>query len=246
MFHTFTPRQWLFIIICYLQFCPTWPRGFTSSARTRVTASVQFLALTQSTVPNSLPYTQMLLGLYDTWTLIPYIHIGGWGGGITSQKSVCIDGQRPTHASTSTYSVERLLNKLEICLTHHVSTEEPLKRADMKPFSKELKQQRLKMIGQYTKTGPKQWLQHYNDLGTRKKKKMKKTKNHMEAHSWKGKGRSRMAIKEGSKVWKTVAANWDKWRASVQASQLYVPQGTKKIGEGWSARHTSCFAASWR
>ena len=53
----------------------------------------------------------------------------------------------------------------------------------MKPFSKELKQQRLKMIGQYTKTGPKQWLQHYSDLGTRKKKKTKKTKNHMEAHS---------------------------------------------------------------
>ena len=78
MFHTFTPRQWLFIIICYLQFCPTWPRGFTSSARTRVTASAQFLALTQSTIPNSLPYTQMLLGLYDTWTLIPYPH---WGVG---------------------------------------------------------------------------------------------------------------------------------------------------------------------
>ena len=79
------------------------------------------------------------------------IHIKGGGGCITSQKSICIDGKRPTQASTSPYSVERLLRErlslLEICLTHHVSTEEWLKRADMKPFSKEGKQHRWKMIG---------------------------------------------------------------------------------------------------
>ena len=66
---------------------------------------------------------------------------GGGGGGlqgdcITSQKNICIDGQIPTQASTSPHSVERLLNKLEICLTHHVSTEELLERADMKAISK--------------------------------------------------------------------------------------------------------------
>ena len=34
----------------------------------------------------------------------------------------------------------------------------------------------------YTKTGPKQRLQHSNDLGTRRKKKKRKTKNHLEAN----------------------------------------------------------------
>ena len=67
---------------------------------------------------------------------------GRWGAEglqgdcITSQKNICIDGQIPTQASTSPHSVERLLNKLEICLTHHESTEELLKRADMKAISK--------------------------------------------------------------------------------------------------------------
>ena len=67
--------------------------------------------------------------------------MGGGGGGlqgdcITSQKNICIDGQIPTQASTSPHSVERLLNKLEICQTHHVSTEELLEKADMKAISK--------------------------------------------------------------------------------------------------------------
>ena len=67
----------------------------------------------------------------------------------------------------------------------------------------------------YTKTGPKQRLQHSNDLGTRRKKKKSKTKNHLEANSWKGKCRSGMAIVAGRV--KTIAANWDKWRDSVKA-----------------------------
>ena len=81
-------------------------------------------------------------GLYHTFL----VHIGTGGGlvgagvlqgdCITSQKNICIDGQIPTQASTSPHSVERLLNKLEICLTHHVSTEELLERADMKAISK--------------------------------------------------------------------------------------------------------------
>ena len=83
------------------------------------------------------------------------IHIGG--NASQALKSIRIDGQRPTHASTSPLLCGKTLKQIGdvICLTHHVSTEEPLKRADMKPFSKE-KKQRLKMIGQYTKTGPKQ------------------------------------------------------------------------------------------
>ena len=118
MFHTFTSRQRLSIIIYHLQFCPTQPRGFTrSTSRTRVTTSAQFLAPTQSTGGGGARGLQ--------------------GDGITSQKTICIDGHIPTQASTSPHSVERrLLNKLEICLTHHVSTEELLERADMKAISK--------------------------------------------------------------------------------------------------------------
>ena len=42
-------------------------------------------------------------------------------------------------------------------------------------------------------------------------------------------------VEAGWQSWeeaKTTAANQEKWRDSVQASQLYVPRGTKKIGEG--------------
>ena len=67
----------------------------------------------------------------------------------------------------------------------------------------------------YTKTGPKQQLQDSNYLGTRRKKKKSKTKNHLEANGWKGKGRSGMAI-VAARV-KTIAANWDKWRDAVKA-----------------------------
>ena len=80
----------------------------------------------------------------------------------------------------------------------------------------------------YTKTGPKQQLQDSNYLGTRRKKKKSKTKNHLEANGWKGKGRSGMAIVARSL--KTVAANWDKWRDSVKA---LCARGTKSIGEVW-------------
>ena len=57
----------------------------------------------------------------------------------------------------------------------------------------------------YTKTGPKQQLQDANYLGTRRKKKKSKAKNHLEANGWKGKGRSGMAI-VAARV-KTIAAN---------------------------------------
>ena len=67
----------------------------------------------------------------------------------------------------------------------------------------------------YTKTGPKQQLQDANYLGTRRKKKKSKAKNHLEANGWKGKGRSGMAI-VAARV-KTIAANWDKWRDAVKA-----------------------------
>ena len=140
---------------------------------------------------------QTFLRLYHMFLM----HIGGGGRWwITSQKSICIDGQRPTQASTSPYSVERLLNKLEICLTYHVSAEERLKRADMKPFSKEGMQHRWKIIGHNILRQDQK--SHCNiamtSLDTRKKKKKRKTKNHLEAHSWKGKGKSRMAIVWGS------------------------------------------------
>ena len=80
MFHTFTPRQWLSIIIYHLQFCPTRPRGFTRSmSRARVTTPAQFLAPTQSTVPNSLPCTQTLF--QRSLSYVPSPHWHGWGGG---------------------------------------------------------------------------------------------------------------------------------------------------------------------
>ena len=132
----------------YLQFCPTQPRGFTRSTRTRVRASECSVSSSDSKHSSQQPprHTEALRASCSLSTLR-----GGGGGCITSQKSICIDGQRPTQASTSPYSVERLLRErlslLEICLTHHVSTEEWLKRADMKPFSKEGKQHRWKMIG---------------------------------------------------------------------------------------------------
>ena len=53
-------------------------------------------------------------------------------------------------------------------------------RTDIKAMSEEVKQRRLKMMGYYyTKTGPKRRLQHSNNLGTRRKKKNRKIKNHL-------------------------------------------------------------------
>ena len=70
----------------------------------------------------------------------------------------------------------------------HVSTEEPLERAGMKPFSKVVKQRKWEMIGYiYYNTGPKQRLQHSHDLGTSRKQKKKKTKDELEVHGWKRK-----------------------------------------------------------
>ena len=116
--------------------------------------------------------------------------LGGGGGGgeedcITSEKNICINGQIPTQASTSPHSGERLLNKLEICLTHHVSTEELLERADMKAISKLKRGEAAQMEDDWTvySDRTKKRLQHTNDLGTIKKKKKRKTKNHLEAHS---------------------------------------------------------------
>ena len=88
-------------------------------------------------------------------------------------------------------------------------------RADMKPMSKEVKQRRWTLIGHTLKQDQNSDLQHSNDLGTRRKKKKRKTKNYLEANGWKGKGRSGMAIVAGRV--KTIAANWDKWRDSVKA-----------------------------
>ena len=54
------------------------------------------------------------------------------------------------------------------------------------------------MEDEWTKAGPKEQQQRSNDLGARgKKRKKRKTKNHLKAKGWKGKGRSRMAIVGG-------------------------------------------------
>ena len=52
--------------------------------------------------------------------------------------------------------------------------EESYKRANMKPMSKEVKQRRQKMIGDILKQD------QCNDLGNRRKKKKRKTKDHLE------------------------------------------------------------------
>ena len=55
----------------------------------------------------------------------------------------------------------------------------------------------------YTNTGPKQRLQHSNDLGTRRKQKKRKPKDHLEAHGWKKKKRkkeSRIGITGRSEI----------------------------------------------
>ena len=60
------------------------------------------------------------------------------------------------------------------------------------------------MIGQYTKTGPKQRLQHSNDLGTIKKKKKRKPKT-----TWRHTVEKKR-VEAGWQSWeeaKTVAAN---------------------------------------
>ena len=55
-------------------------------------------------------------------------------------------------------------------------------------LSEEVKQRRWKMMGYYyTKTGPKRRLQHGNNLGTRRKKKNGKIKNHLGAERLKRK-----------------------------------------------------------
>ena len=55
-------------------------------------------------------------------------------------------------------------------------------------LSEEVKQRRWKMMGYYyTKTGPKRRLQHSNNLGTRRKKKNGKIKNHQGAERLKRK-----------------------------------------------------------
>ena len=52
----------------------------------------------------------------------------------------------------------------------------------------------------YTNTGPKQRLQHSNDLGTRRKQKKRKTKDQLEAHGWKRKKESRIGITGRSEI----------------------------------------------
>ena len=81
----------------------------------------------------------------------------------------------------------------------HASTEELLlRKSRYETYEKRTEAAQMEDDWTYTKTGAKQRLQHSNDLGTRRKKKKSKTKNHLEANGWKGKGRSGMAIVAGS------------------------------------------------
>ena len=54
----------------------------------------------------------------------------------------------------------------------------------MKPQSKKVNNvnEQMRHDRTYTNTGPKQRLQHSNDLGNRRKQKKRKTKDHLEAH----------------------------------------------------------------
>ena len=67
---------------------------------------------------------------------------------------------------------------LQIQWQNHVSTEELLERADVKPMSKEVKQCGWKMIGQGQSSDC--YTVHSNNLGTRRKTKKRKTKNHLQ------------------------------------------------------------------
>ena len=71
---------------------------------------------------------------------------------------------------------------LQIQWQNHVSTEELLERADMKPMSKEVKQRGWKMIGHRLRQDQSSdcYTVHSNNLGTRRKKKKRKTKNHLQ------------------------------------------------------------------
>ena len=88
-------------------------------------------------------------------------------------------------------------------------------RADMKPMRKEVKQRRWKMIGHILRQDQNSNCKIAITWAPEGKKKKSKTKNHLEANGWKGKGRSGMAI-VAARV-KTIAANWDKWRDAVKA-----------------------------
>ena len=71
---------------------------------------------------------------------------------------------------------------LQIQCQNHINTEELLERAHVKPMNKEVKQLGWNMIGHRLRQDQSSdcYTVHSNNLGTRRKKKKRKTKNHLQ------------------------------------------------------------------
>ena len=95
-------------------------------------------------------------------------------------------------------------------------------------MSEEVKQSRWKMMEYYyTKTGPKRRLQHRNNLGTRRKKKNGKIKNHLGTERLKRKEQKQ----DGNRGRKWRPLRVIKINGGTPWRPYYVPRGTKSVDE---------------